>query len=322
MRTELLLAYLPADVVRNVGVAMMKRTEVLLMDDFHSGFDMTKTWALVRLPPRFSADDGIVSTSNRGLHVKAAGTNPSTGEPAFTKTSPGEEDHVKWMADTQHVSSNSIQGFDAILGKELRFTMWVSGRTFGTAAHPFGAAVADPTADLRLAAFAINTIDYETGMVFDVWMTNHAIFSYYERLNLSGAATYATFSSVFPAVPRLPGKQAKISVGYSSALGVVRWLVDDVEVARVTNIGFPAPGATTIIDHGGTPQAVNPRQMNCGMALFTLLDAGLAPAGPGLVSLAPPYQIPKEFVGGPKLFGQGAELQVARVEVLSTDEDG
>src|ERR1700722_19778190 len=90
-------------------------------------------------------------------------------------------------------------------------------------------------------------------------------------------------------------KQVKISVTYSSASGVVRWLVDDVEVARVTDIGFPAPGATTIIDHGGVGQAAIPRQLNCGMALFTLLDAGLAPAGPGLVPLAPPYRVPGEF---------------------------
>jgi hypothetical protein len=220
---------------------MLKGAKVLLIDDFRSGFDMTKTWALVRLPPRLSADDGILATSSRGLHVKAAGMNPGTGEPAFTRTGLGEDDHVKWMADTRHLSSNSVPGFDGTLGKELRFTMWVSGRTFGTAAHPFGAAVTDPTTDLRLASVAMNTIDYETGMVFDVWMTNHAIYPYYERLNLSGAATYATFSSVFPAVPRSPDEQAKISVAYSSASGVVCWLVDDVEVASVTDIGFPAP---------------------------------------------------------------------------------
>lgn len=63
----------------------------------------------MRFPPRFSADDGIVSTSNQGLYVKAAGTNPLTGEPAFTKTSPGEDDHVKWMADT-HFQVGRVSG--------------------------------------------------------------------------------------------------------------------------------------------------------------------------------------------------------------------
>ena len=45
----------------------------------------------------------------------------------------------------------------------------------------------------------------------------------------------------------------------------------DTEIARVTRIGFPAPEATVIIDHGGTPGLVEPGQLNCGMAMFTLL---------------------------------------------------
>ena len=197
--------------------------------------------------------------------------------------------------------------------------MWARGRTFGTAANPFGSAVTNPDTDLRLASFAMNTTDFETGMVFDVWMTNNAIYPYYERLNLSGRATYGAFSSVFPPVWRTPGEQAKVTVAYNRAAGVVRWLVDDLEAARVSNIGFPAAGATTIIDHGGTPQPAAPRQLNCGMALFTLLDGGLPPSGTGLVSLAPPYTFPTAFADGPNLFGQGTELRVERFEIDSAN---
>jgi hypothetical protein len=294
-------------------------SKVLLKDDFQQGLNLTSTWALLSFPPFFVADDGIVTTSNQGLYVKASGTNPGTGAPAFTKTSPGDFDHVKWMADTQHLSSNSVPGFDAVPGKELQCNMWARGQTFGTAANPFGDAVTNPNTDLRLASFAMNTLDFETGMVFDVWMTNNAIYPYYERLNLSGTATYDAFSSVFPPVWRTPGDQVKVTVAYNRSAGVVRWLVDDREVARVSNIGFKAPGATTIIDHGGTPQAAAPRQLNCGMALFTLLDGGLPPSGNGLVSLGPPYTFPTSFVGGPNLFGQGAEMHVARFEIDSSN---
>jgi Family of unknown function (DUF6081) len=77
-----------------------------------------------------------------------------------------------------HLSSNSVPGFDAVPGQELRYGMWARGRTFGTAAHPFGKAVTDLDTDLRLAAFAPNTLDFETGMVFDVWMTNNEIYPY------------------------------------------------------------------------------------------------------------------------------------------------
>ncbi len=110
-----------------------------------------------------------------------------------------------------------------------------------------------------------------------------------------------------------------MTVAHNRAAGVVRWLVDDVEVARVSNIGLPAEGATTIIDHGGTPQVAAPRQLKGGMALFTLLDGAVAPSGTGLVSLAPPYTFPTAFVDGPTLFGQGAELRVERFEIDSAD---
>ena len=198
--------------------------------------------------------------------------------------------------------------------------MWARGRTFGTAAHPFGKAVTDPEADLRLAASALNTLDLETGMVFDVWMTNNAIYPYYERLDLTGTAAYDVFSSVFPPVRRRPGEQVKVTVAYDRPRGPCAGSSDDMEVARVSTIGLPAAGATTIIEHGGTPQLATPRQLNCGMALFTLLDGGLPPANTGLVSVEPPYAFPTAFVGGPNLFGQGAELRVERFEITSVSE--
>ena len=298
--------------------AMASPGKVLLKDDFKNGLDLTNTWALLEVPSIFLADDGIVSTSNQGLYVKASGTNSTTGEPAFVKTSPGDFDHVKWMADTQHLSSNFYPGYDATPGKELQCNDWVRGRTFGTAAHPFGALVTDPNTDLRLASFSMNTIDWETSMVFDVWITNNAVYPYYERLNLTGTATYQAFSSVFPPVHRNPNDQTKVTVAYNRSAGIVRWLVDDKEVARVTHIGFPAPGATMLINHGGTPELAAPRQLNCGMALFTLLDGALG-SSTGLVSLAPPYVLPTSFAGGPNLWGQGAEMHVQRFEIDSVD---
>ena len=50
----------------------------------------------------------------------------------------------------------------------------------------------------------MNMLDFETGMVFDVWVTNNAIYPYYERLLLSDDAGYRGFSSVFAPIPRTP----------------------------------------------------------------------------------------------------------------------
>ena len=85
------------------------------------------------------------------------------------------------MVDTRRVSSNGVPGFDAVVGEELRINMWVRGQIFGPSAHPFGGGVTDLETDLRLASFAMNVIDYETGMVLDIWMTNGAIYPYMSR---------------------------------------------------------------------------------------------------------------------------------------------
>jgi Family of unknown function (DUF6081) len=248
----------------------------------------------------------------------AGNTNPTTGEPAFTLAAGGELNHLKWMADTQRVSANAYPGFDAVPGEMLSCTMWGSGQTFGTAAHPFGAAVTDPQSDLRLASFAMNVIDYETGMVFDTWQTNTRIYPYYERVDTSGAATYQRFSSIFPGVPRSADGEDKLSLTYDRSARVVRWIINDHEAARIDSIGFPSADATMLIDRGGTPQSADSRQLNCGMALFTLIDGGQPSSGTGLVSLGGSYEFPTSFVEGPTLFGQGAEMQVRRFEVRTS----
>src|SRR5262245_28507211 len=80
-----------------VPMASASPAKVLLKDDFRQGFNTTDTWALLGIPGVFLADDGVVQTSNQGLYVRPPATNSSTGEPMFTKTSPGDFDHVKWM---------------------------------------------------------------------------------------------------------------------------------------------------------------------------------------------------------------------------------
>lgn len=290
-------------------------SDLLLRDEFAGGLDLEGTWGLFTEGP-FTADDAVVATSSSGLRVTAPGTNPITNEPAFTVGGPvaDENDHLKWMAVTRKVSSSGYPGFDACPGHVLSGTMWASGRTFGTDAHPFGAAVENPQSDLRLAAFAMNSFDDETGMVFDMWMTNTMIYPFYERLNPRGAA-YQGFSSCFPGVPRSPDRVETVSIVYDRSAGVVSWLINGAVAGCVERIGLPDPGATLLIDHGGRPELASPRQLCYGMTLFTLMDGGLPPAGMGLVDLGGSYVFPAAFVGGSTVFGQGAEMHVRRYEV-------
>src|SRR5260370_3129147 len=73
--------------------------------------------------------------------------------------------------------------------------MRARGGMLGTAAHRFGRAVTNPDTDLRLASFALNTIDYEAGMVFDAWITNNPIYPYSGLFNLTATASYAVVCS-------------------------------------------------------------------------------------------------------------------------------
>src|SRR5262249_15246750 len=74
-------------------LAPSARADDLLWDDFHHGFTVdtpTARWFHFSAGP-FVADDGIPSTSAHGLSVVSSGTNPQTGQPAFTKTVAQEE---------------------------------------------------------------------------------------------------------------------------------------------------------------------------------------------------------------------------------------
>ena len=106
-------------------------------------------------------------------------------------------------------------------------------------------------------------------------------------------------------------------MAYDPSAGVVRWIINGHEAARIENIGFPATNATMLIDRGGTPELAAPRQLNCGMALFTLMDGGQPPTGEGLANLGGSYQFPTSFVKDPTLFGQGAAMEVHTFEIRS-----
>jgi hypothetical protein len=66
--------YRPVHATLAERFALMTPPNVLLKDEFRRGLDLTGTWALLSRPPSFVADDGVVSASDQGLHVKAAGT--------------------------------------------------------------------------------------------------------------------------------------------------------------------------------------------------------------------------------------------------------
>jgi hypothetical protein len=315
-------------------------------DDFRHGFDTEgpdARWNYIAAGP-YVADDGIVHTSRRGLDVVSSGTNPTTGEPAFVRTLaqeddngsglPGVLDHIKWFAIPNHTASTGFPGFDAEPGRVVSCETWMSARTYGTDDHPFGSAVADPDSDLRLASAIVNAGDPETSIIFDFFVTNEQIYAFYERLPDQRAqlGNYAAFSYAIPVVERTPGERNHLTISYDRSAGVVRWLVDGEEVFRVDQLGYRLDSREhLVIDHGGTEQPVEPRQLRCGMGLLSLLDGEL-PGQSALVRLSsapsfyfdptvgepePQTFLDEESLDSNRLFGQGAGLSMSRYVVTS-----
>lgn len=315
-------------------------TTRIIWDNFSNGFTEEK-WFYFSAGS-YIGDDGIITTTNKGLEVVSGGTNPLTGEPAFTKTLaqeqengglPGAIDHVKWLAYMNHYSSKGYPGFDAVTGKELTFESTISGRTFGTQYHPFGDAVDDPN-DIRLASFAMNTMDMETFMVFDFFITNDQIYAFYERLPLGRdtLGNYAAFSYKIPVAKRDPEDFHNLRISYDKDKGVVKWFVNNTEVFRVDKIGYRIDRKYLILDHGGEEQLVKPDQLVAGLGMFTLLDG--AENEKGLVKLSSeenfyfdplngePHLISfvdEQSLESSRLFGQGVKLQVKQINVVYKD---
>jgi uncharacterized protein DUF6081 len=322
----------------------------IVWDDFKNGFavgapgDADALWFYYGFGP-YVGDDGIVETSGDGLRVRSSGTNPSSGEPAFVRTlaqesvngsgMPGTLEHVKWLAFTNRKASSGVNGFDAEPGAVLTFETWMTGRTFGTAGHPFGEHVTNPDDDMRLASVGMPLLDEETSVIVDFFLSNEQVYVVYERLPFSRQqmGNYAAFVYQIPVARRTPDQEHHFTISYDRAAGLVRWLLDGTEVYTVDKIGCHLDSRQYLmVDHGGDEVCVEPRQLNAGMGMFASLDYA-APGRTALVRVSdsegyyystetgPPA--PQRFLDDKsletnRLFGQGAQIGVRRYVVSST----
>lgn len=315
-----------------------------LWDTFLFGFSQDK-WFYFGAGD-FIGNDGTETTNLlTGLKVAAKGKNSKTGKPAFTLSIPQEEDqtgdeiippgldHVKWLAFMNHASTKGYPGFDALDNYELSFQTTISGQSYGNEKHPFGKNVKDVSSDLRLGAAAFNVIDFETFMVFDFFITNSKIYAFYERLPFGRGdvlGNYAAFSFQIPVADRDVDDFHNLKVSYDKSKGTVKWLIDNKVVFQVNKIGYLIDRKYMTLDHGGVETLVAPTQLDGGMGLFTLLD-GSNPNGKGLVKLssnpgeyytpangnASPSFVDNDSKATSRLWGQGAELKMRKMEILN-----
>jgi Family of unknown function (DUF6081) len=323
----------------STGAARADAGYPIFWDDFRSPWDTDPQW-LPFIYGTYDADDGCGVSTDRGLMVTSCGVNPTTGLPAFRNTLDhlsgplAPMDHAKWIVLMNHFSTSGAVGFDAVAGQELGCEAVISGQVFGTEAQPFGDAVMDPRADLRLGSVAISAFDADTFVIFNFVLTNELVYAFYERPAFARApGTYdAAFQFAVPVMRRSPGDTHRLAITYDRAAGTARWLIEGIEVFRVDAIGSRLPDRShMLIDHGGYDVIVSPAQMDCAMAIFDFLD-GYGPTGRGLVQIDPDpddYFDPRlgsparmtfvdpESLSTSRLFGQGAAMTVERFEMWS-----
>ncbi|WP_327660080.1 MULTISPECIES: DUF6081 family protein [unclassified Streptomyces] len=320
---------------------------VLFEDDFSGGFATSgpaARWTHIPFGGGVG-QDAVATTSRRGLRLAAKGANPRTGEPAFTLTLgqhetsglPGTLDHIKWLSYPDRRTSEGTLGFSAEPGRLLVGESWMTATAYGTAAHPFGSAVADALDDPRLAMAGLPVEDQETGIAVDFFFTNRSVYAFYERLpnHRDTLGNYAAFTYAVPVARRSsPTAEHHIAIEYDRSRGIIRWRLDGREVFKVDRIGHLLPSRRyLLLDHGGTPASVTPRQLTFGLGMFDALDfARPGVAGSGLVRLTTeeghyfdPVRgepAPQSFLDDAarpenRLWGQGAALGVRRFLVSS-----
>lgn len=171
--------------------------------------------------------------------------------PRFTQSHPN---HVKALM-------LSTTAFDIERSRSFRVRVEMAVRTFGTEANPFGLDPGDP----RLAAGALVTIDPETGMVFDFFVSNDRITPLYERLPSArhSLGAYPAFSTLAEPQPTQPGEWHRYEIRYDGVADRVEWWLDGRRVAEQERVGAPA---------GSQASVVKWRRLRFGGGLFTLLD--------------------------------------------------
>lgn len=249
----------------------------------------------------------------------------------YTNTVPygplGALDHVKVL---QYNKQQFIPGFRKNI---LSYKIRIGCSHYGLESHPFPPGlVTNPEDDLRLASCALNTIDFDTMIVADFFITNQGLYAYYERLPYARTQTnyYRAFSQAKRIEDRTPDDIHDLTIVYDSKQRTLSWFVGTVRVLFVTLIGYPSndPDIVTLIDQGGQDTIAQPTGFRIGWGAFTLLDGRdfwNTSNNTGLVrlnDLNTDYAIPQTFydtqsLQSNRLWGQGTQITVDSVLVES-----
>jgi hypothetical protein len=231
-------------------------------------------------------DDGVATPATSGNPY--LDINSGVGGAGFTKSlspSPipnptGGLDHVHYLVYRDGAFNLPNDGTEFIY--EARAAAETQPGTIPSGLEPVDLGVTNATDDIRIAGSAVNSIDFVSWMVFDVFFSNETIYAFYERLPFGKPSfggpgpDYHAFSHCIPIAKRNKSDPLSqfdtVAIAINRAEGTVRWLVNGEEKFRVKDIGLPLDRSLRILDHGGPATKVDLKQINIGFGTFTLLD--------------------------------------------------
>jgi hypothetical protein len=271
-------------------------------------------WANTFGPGELAAG-GTRTVTSHGVTVAAV--------PFHVTSDFGVFDHLKYIAI-------STQSFDVPESGSLEFSVDITAQTPGTeegrVIHgcygPTGsfADVNDPCAEPfsqtvfqgQQAGVVLNMVNFETGQLFDWFISEDRAFALIERLpsevtQVPGTPLELAYTQIIKEAPIKPGKKHRVAIRYTRAPDVsrVEYFLDGKLFAVVDDVGIP-------LDVQGVPFTGYAPAVGHGEQLKDRLDSFVI--GHGLFSLldAFPYQHPEApelSVSIPlseRLFGQGA----------------
>jgi hypothetical protein len=215
--------------------------------------------------------------------------------PRFTLTRKNPHDNVKALV---YSTADFAPGADGLVTVEADMRV----NTYGTERNPFDA----DAGDVRLGCGALNTIDLNTSMVFDFFVSGTRIVPLYERLpfTLTKDNQYPLFSKLMPIdVPTAQGQWHRYAICYDRVNDRAEWRVDGAVVAERRHVGAP-PGERGPI--------VKVDSVKIGGGLFTMLgdlnnDRQRTGDREKIPGLDPRYER--------TLFGQGARVEFGKFQI-------
>ena len=245
-------------------------------------------------------------------------------------------DHLKYIA----ISHDS---FPMPAAGSLEFAVDIEAETPGTqpgriihgcytdtpgCARPY----AQPTIEGQQAGVVLNMVNFQTGQLFDWFVSGGSVFALIERLPsnvtnpalLPGDAGYVgldkAYTQIIKTAPVKPGKKHHVAIRYTrnATQSYVEYFLDGQLFTRVDHVGIPldaqgVPYTGTYPAYHGAPGEELKSQLNSfviGHGLFSLLDAF-----PFRHPAAPDQDVSIPLTE--RLFGQGASGQFSGFTVTA-----